>query len=145
MTKKRISLESLITEDESLAEAEIDRRTAIAKMHQLELAVNKEYIAFQEKLQNICRIDSALSSFDEFLTDFVEMLISLPDHIQSIIPECKPDQYRAVQSFIDDQIQRLSQKRLYLAIESTAEAKALATEAKVESQKNATKVKRSKK
>lgn len=138
-------LESLITEDEAITAEEIDRRVSIAKMHQMELAVNKEYIAFQEKLNNICRIDSALSAFDEFLADFIEMLTSLPDYVQSTIPECKPDQYRAIQAFIDGQIQRLSQKRLYLAIESTAEAKALATEAKVESQKKATRLKKGKK
>lgn len=143
MVKKK--LENLITEDEILTSEEIDRRTAIAKMHQLELGVNKEYIAFQEKLNNICRIDSALAAFDEFLSDFVEMLLSFPDYVQSTVPECTPKEYATIQAFIDGQIQRMGQKRLYLAIESTAEAKALATEAKEESQKKATKLKKGKK
>lgn len=143
MSKKK--LESLITEDEAITSEEIDRRISIAKMHQMELSVNKEYVAFQEKLNNICRIDTALAAFDEFLSNFIEMLLSIPDYVQSTIPSCTPEQYKAMQDFIDGQIQMLSQKRLYLAIESTAEAQALATEAKVESQKKSTKLKRGKK
>ena len=123
----------------------VERRTAIAKMRSLELGVEKDYLALQEKKKNICRIDAALGAFDAFLVDFVEMLTSLPDYVQSIIPECRPDQYATLQSFIDGQLQRLSQKRLYLTIESTSEEQAAATEAKVESQKKATKMKKGKK
>lgn len=144
MTDSKRMLQSLITGDEAITSEEIDRRVSLAKMHQLELSVNKEYIIFQEKLNNICKIDAALEAFDGFLADFIEMLISLPDYIQSIVPTCTPEQYAELQTYIDGQLQRLSQKRLYLSIESTAEAQAAATEAKVESQKKATKLKKKK-
>ena len=120
----------------------VERRTAIARMRQLELSNEKEALVLEEKKRNVCRIDSALSAFDIFLADFVEMLVSLPDTIQGMVPGLLPTQYGQIQSFIDSQLQRLSQKRLYLAIESTAEASELATAAKVESQKKSTKMKK---
>ena len=124
------------SDDSLLSPVEVERRTAIAKMRQLELGVEKEYINLEERKKNICRIDSALSAFDEFLTDFVEMLRSLPDFVQSTIPATTPKQYATIESHIDQQIQRLSQKRLYLAIDSTSEEKARATAQKKESIKN---------
>lgn len=123
----------------------VERRTAVAKMRQLELAVEKEELVLQEKKKNICRIDAALSEFDTFLSDFVEMLIGLPDTVQGIIPETTPEQYGELQAFIDSQIQRLSQKKLYLAIDSTSDEQAMATEAKNESIRKNQKIKRSKK
>lgn len=133
------------SEYSSLSQSEVERRTAIAKLRQLELSNAKEELNLEERKRNICRIDAALSAFDAFLVDFVEMLVSIPDKVQSTIPECSPEQYADMQGFIDGQIQRLSQKRLYLAIESTTEERAAATEAKVESQKKSTKLKKGKK
>jgi hypothetical protein len=122
--------------DSLLSPTLVERRTAIAKMRSLELGVEKEYINLEERKKNICRIDAALSAFDEFLTDFVEMLRSLPDFVQSTIPATTPTQYSAIEAHIDQQLQRLSQKRLYLAIDSTCEEKARATAQKNESIKN---------
>lgn len=139
--KEKKMLESLLTEDEKLTMEEVDRRTAIAKMHQLELNVNKEYIEFQSKLNNICRIDAAIGEFDKFLIDFVEMLEHLPDTVQGFIPECTTEQYAKIQQYIDDQLQMLSQKKLHLTIESTSQEKAQATAAKVASQIKTTKMK----
>ena len=123
----------------------VEHRTAIARMRQLELSNEKESLTLEERKHNICRIDAALEAFDTFLVDFVEMLTSLPDKVQATIPTCTPDQYAEIQSFIDSQLQRLSQKRLYLAIDDTASEKALATQTKEESQKKAAKIKKAKK
>lgn len=141
MNKKKIDY----AEAYSLLPVEVvERRTAIEKLRSLELTNAKEELNLEERKHNICRIDVALSEFDKFLVDFVEMLTSLPDTIQGIIPETTPEQYQKIQSYIDDQLQRLAKKRLYLAIESTAQEKALATATKEESQKKAAKLKRGK-
>ena len=134
-----------MTSPDLLTDDEVQRRTAIAKMRSLELSVERDYLTLEEKKKNICRIDAALSAFDEFLVDFVQMLNDLPDKVQSTIPSCTPEQYSEIQSFIDSQLQRLANKRLYLAIESTDEEKAMATEVKNESIKKNAKIRKGKK
>lgn len=124
-----------------LSDREIERRTKIAKLKQLEIAVEKDALALEDKKGNLCRIDMALSEFDTFLKDFVQMLKQIPDFVQKIIPDTNPDQYRTIQNFIDDNIQRMGQKRLYLAIESTAEERRQITESTYESKKKSTKLK----
>lgn len=124
-----------------LSDREIERRTKIAKLKQLEIAVEKDALALEDKKGNLCRIDMALSEFDTFLKDFVQMLKQIPDFVQKVIPDTNPDQYRTIQAFIDDNIQRMGQKRLYLAIESTAEEKRQITESTYESKKKSTKLK----
>ena len=124
-----------------LSDREIERRTKIAKLKQLEIAVEKDALALEDKKGNLCRIDMALSEFDIFLKDFVQMLKQIPDFVQKIIPDTNPDQYRTIQNFIDENIQRMGQKRLYLAIESTAEERRQITESTYESKKKSTKLK----
>lgn len=124
-----------------LSDREIERRTKIAKLKQLEIAVEKDALALEDKKGNLCRIDMALSEFDTFLKDFVQMLKQIPDFVQKIIPDTNPDQYRTIQNFIDENIQRMGQKRLYLAIESTAEERRQITESTYESKKKSTKLK----
>ena len=142
MPRKKKDAEPDYAEKYSLLPVEVvERRTAIEKLRQLELGNAREELNLEERKRNICRIDVALGEFDKFLIDFVEMLTSLPDVIQGFIPTTTPEQYEKVQDYIDDQLQRLSKKRLYLAIESTAEEKALATATKEESQKNAARAK----
>lgn len=117
---------------------EVDRRTAFAKMRQLELSVLKDELSLADKAGELCRIDVALSEFDAFLIDFVKLLKQIPDKVQSVIPSTTPDQYAEMRSFIDDALQRLSEKRLHLTIENTASEKKAATAAKDESiRKNA--------
>lgn len=120
----------------------VEHRTAIARMKQLELAVEKEAIVLEEKKRNICRIDLALSEFDNLLSEFVVMLRGIPDKIQTIVPAMKPKQYKELQEFISSQIDRMSEKRLYLSIESTAEEKQAATAAKNESIKKSSRTKK---
>ena len=55
------------------------------------------------------------------------MIKHLPDTVYNIT-KCTPDQYRAVQEWVDAALVRLSNKRLYLGIESTQETKERATE-----------------
>ena len=111
----------------------VERRTAIAKMRQLELGTEKDYIALEEKKKNICRIDAALDAIDVLLAELAEVLYSFPDKLQALVPSMNPEEYHAVQEFIDGQMQRLSQKRIHLAIDSTADEMARATKEKNES------------
>ena len=128
--------------DELIPLSIVEHRTAIAKMKQLELAVEKDIISLEEKKRNICRIDLALSEFDNLLSEFVVMLRGIPDKIQTIVPAMKPKQYKELQEFISSQIDRMSEKRLYLSIESTAEEKQAATAAKNESIKKSSRTKK---
>ena len=107
---------------------EIEKRTAFAKMQQLELSVEKERLALDDKARNLCRIDLALSEFDTFLVDFVQMLDQLPDKIQAIVTELTPDQYQKIQNLIEEQIHRMGEKRLHLALESTKSEREKASE-----------------
>ena len=124
---------------------EVEHRTAIARMKQLELSVEKEAISLEEKKRNICRIDLALSEFDGLLAEFVVMLRNIPDRVQAIVPCLKPKQYKDLQTFINSQIDRMAEKRLHLTIESTDEEKKAATAIKNESIQKAAKLKKGKK
>lgn len=128
--------------DELIPLSIVEHRTAIAKMKQFELAVEKDIISLEEKKRNICRIDVALSEFDGLLSEFVAMLRNIPDKVQSVVPSMKPKQYKELQSFISSQIDRMSEKRLYLSIESTAEEKQAATAAKNESIKKSSRTRK---
>lgn len=127
---------------ENITTSEIERRTKIAKMLQLELAVEKDSLALEDKKRNLCRIDLALDAFDDFLKDFVQMMFQFPDFVQSVYPEGNPEQYKRIQDFIDDNIQRLAQKRIHLALESTREECEAATEIKNESIRKAVKIRK---
>lgn len=128
--------------DIDITVSEIELRTQYAKMQQLELNVAKEKLALADKERNLCRIDLALEEFDKFLADFVTMLKALPDTIQGIDSDLTPEQYQGIQDLIDSQIQRMAQKRLYLALESTRDEKEAATAIKDESIRKAAKIKK---
>lgn len=104
---------------------EIEYRTRFANCEALELKVLRDRFEFDNKRGELCRIDTALNEFDGFLREFVGFMDSLPDAIQTIIPQATPEQYKAVQAMIETQLQRISQRRLYLSIESnTAQQRA---------------------
>lgn len=130
--------------NDDITDAEIRRRTDYAKMRQLELNVKKEALALADKERNLCRIDLALEEFDKFLADFVVLLKNIPDTIQKIDPDLTPTQYGEIQNLIDSQIQRMAQKRIYLALESTRAEKEAATAIKDASIRKAAKIKKSK-
>lgn len=134
-----------MTNSDLLTDEEVQRRTAIAKMRSLELSVEKDALDLEEKKRNICRIDTALNEFDTLLVEFVAMIRGIPDRVQSVCPALKPKQYKALSAFIDEQLQRLSEKRLHLTIESTDEQRKAATAIKNESIQKAAKIKKAKK
>lgn len=130
--------------DDSLTDREIERRTKIVKLRQLEINVEKDALALEDKKGNLCRIDLALAEFDNFLRDFVEMIKQFPDFVQKTVKSTNPDEYKILQDFIDDNIQRMGQKRLYLAIESTAEERRLVSQSTYESKQKSMKMKEQK-
>ena len=129
---------------ETLSDREIERRTKIAKLKQLEINVEKDSLALEDKKGNLCRIDLALAEFDNFLRDFVEMIKQFPDFVQKTVKSTNPDEYKILQDFIDDNIQRMGQKRLYLAIESTAEERRLVSQSTYESKQKSMKLREQK-
>jgi hypothetical protein len=121
---------------------EVERRTQYAKMRQLELSVLKDELSLADKAGALCRIDVALAEFDAFLLDFVRLLRQIPDKVQSVVPETTPAQYGELRSFIDDALQRLSEKRLHLTIESTKAQKTSETNDRNERAQKADKIKK---
>ena len=121
---------------------EVERRINFAKMRSIELSVLKDELNLLDRSGELCRIEVALSEFDSFLLDFIRMVKQIPDKVQSVVPQMKPDQYAELRSFVDDSLQRLSKKRLHLTIESTKSEKATATAAKEESIKKNAKIKK---
>lgn len=111
---------------------EIDYRTRLANCEALELKVKREQFELYNKRGELCRIDTALSAFDGFLREFVGFLDSLPDAIQTLIPQTTPTQYKAVQELIGSQLQRLAEHRLHLSIESNTAQQQANTAAKKE-------------
>lgn len=111
---------------------EIDYRTRLANCEALELKVRREQFELDNKRGELCRIDTALNAFDGFLREFVGFLDGLPDAIQTVIPQTTPAQYKAVQSMIETQLQRLAEHRLYLSIESNTAQQQANTVAKKE-------------
>lgn len=118
---------------DDISTEEVERRTAYARMRQLELSVLRDELGLADKAGELCRIDIALAEFDTFLVDFVRMLRQIPDKVQEIISSTNPAQYEAIRAFIDSSLQMLSEKRLHLTIESTKSQKANATAVKEES------------
>lgn len=98
---------------------EVLTRTAYAKMRSLELSVKKEELALMDKAGELCKIDVALSAFDNFLKDYITLLRNFPDKVQSIVPQTTPDQYRELRNIVEDALQRFAAVRLHLTIEST--------------------------
>lgn len=111
---------------------EIDYRTRLANCEALELKVKREQFELYNKRGELCRIDTALSAFDGFLREFVGFLDSLPDAIQTLIPQTTPTQYKAVQELIGSQLQRIAEHRLHLSIESNTAQQQANTAAKKE-------------
>ena len=123
---------------------EVERRMNYARMRSTELSVIKDELSLADKAGELCRIEVALSAFDAFLVDFVRLLKQMPDKVQSVVPSTNPAQYREIQSYIEDALQRLSQKRLHLTIESTKVEKAENYSEVVESRKRSAKAKKAK-
>lgn len=111
---------------------EIDYRTRLANCEALEIKVRREQFELDNRRGELCRIDTALNEFDGFLREFVGFLDGLPDAIQTLIPQTTPAQYRAVQSLIETQLQRLAEHRLHLSIESNTAQQQANTAAKNE-------------
>ncbi len=111
---------------------EIDYRTRLANCEALEIKVRRDQFELDNKRGELCRIETALNAFDGFLREFVGFLDSLPDAIQTVIPQTTPTQYKAVQDLIDTQLQRLAAHRLHLTIESNTAQQQAATAAKNE-------------
>ena len=111
---------------------EIDYRTRLANCEALELKVKREQFELDNRRGELCRIDTALNAFDGFLREFVGFLDSLPDAMQTLIPQATPVQYRAVQELIETQMQRLAEHRLHLSIESNTAQQQANTAAKKE-------------
>ena len=111
---------------------EIDYRTRLANCEALEIKVRRDQFELDNKRGELCRIETALNAFDGFLREFVGFLDSLPDAIQTVIPQTTPTQYKAVQDLIDTQLQRLAAHRLHLTIESNTAQQQAATAAKIE-------------
>lgn len=128
-----------------LTPEEVQERTAIARMRQLEIAVERESLDLEERKRCICRIDTALNEFDSLLVEFVGMLRGIPDKVQAVCPALKPKQYKELREFIDAQLVRLSEKRLHLTIESTDEERKAATAVKNASIQKAAKIAKGKK
>ena len=111
---------------------EIDYRTRLANCEALEIKVRRDQFELDNKRGELCRIDTALTAFDGFLREFVGFLDGLPDAIQTLIPQATPTQYKAVQELIGTQLQRLSEHRLHLTIESNTAQQQANTSAKNE-------------
>ena len=143
MTKPKAKppLQFTLSGSDEVSPEEVERRTAFARMRQLELSVLRDELALSDRAGELCRIDTALSEFDAFLVDFVRLLRQIPDKVQETMPATTPTQYGELQSFIDSALQRLSAKRLHLTIESTKTEKAQATAVKEASIQKAAKVK----
>ena len=123
---------------------EVERRMNYAKMRSTELSVIKDELSLADKAGELCRIEVALSEFDTFLVDFIRLLKQIPDKVQSVVPSTNPHQYKELQKYIDDSLQRLSQKRLHLTIESTKTEKADNSSEVEESRKRSAKSKKAK-
>ena len=111
---------------------EIDYRTRLANCEALELKVSREHFELANKRGELCRIETARNEFDVFLREFVGFLDTLPDAVQTIIPQATPSQYKAVQELIETQLHRLSEHRLHLTIESNTSQQKSNTAAKKE-------------
>lgn len=111
---------------------EIDYRTRLANCEALEIKVRRDQFELDNKRGELCRIDTALTAFDGFLREFVGFLDSLPDAIQTLIPQATPTQYKDVQELIGTQLQRLAARRLHLSIESNTAQQQANTAAKNE-------------
>ena len=116
---------------------EIEAEMAVVKLERERLALRKDRLTQLEKERKLCTISTALRSFNNFLLDFKDFILALPDEVQKIVPSLTPAQYDSLKNEVDIQIRRLHEKSITLTLEdSRAEAEA-ATDKKRESLRKA--------
>lgn len=116
---------------------EIEAEMAVVKLERERLALRKDRLTQLEKERKLCTISTALRSFNNFLLDFKDFILALPDEVQKIVPTLTPAQYDSLKNEVDIQIRRLHEKSITLTLEdSRAEAEA-ATDKKRESLRKA--------
>ena len=116
---------------------EIESEMAVVKLERERLALRKDRLTQLEKERKLCTISTALRSFNNFLLDFKDFILALPDEVQKIVPSLTPAQYDSLKNEVDIQVRRLHEKSITLTLEdSRAEAEA-ATDKKRESLRKA--------
>lgn len=116
---------------------EIEAEMAVVKLERERLALRKDRLTQLEKERKLCTISTALRSFNNFLLDFKDFILALPDEVQKIVPSLTPAQYDSLKQEVDIQVRRLHEKSITLTLEdSRAEAEA-ATDKKRESLRKA--------
>lgn len=116
---------------------EIEAEMAVVKLERERLALRKDRLTQLEKERKLCTISTALRSFNNFLLDFKDFILALPDEVQKIVPSLTPAQYDSLKNEVDIQVRRLHEKSITLTLEdSRAEAEA-ATDRKRESLRKA--------
>lgn len=113
------SIYELYPEFRELSDDDVERLSKIVRIRKDLLAIKKEELLHEERTRNLCTVDSAMSQFAAFLLPLRNFLGQLADHVQDIIPDMNPQQYRAIQVMIAEQTDLLAKRELTLSIEST--------------------------
>ena len=102
-----------------MSAAAIDKELGQIKLERERLALAKDEILDMEKRRELCKISMALSQFNEFLLEFRDRILDLPDAISLIVPSISPSEYTAIQKLATDLIARMHEKHLHLELTDT--------------------------
>lgn len=113
---------------DTMSDEELARQKTILALRKEWLAVEKEAFTRLERERELCNISTALREFTRFLNPFRDFLVNLPNLVQDLVPEMKPDQYEKLTDQVAEQVNRLAQNALNLTLESTRDEKDAATD-----------------
>lgn len=120
-----------------MTKAEIDSELAALKLERERIGLKRDRITQLEKERKLCTIQTALNTFNNFLMEFKDFILGLPDEVQTIVPTLSPAQYEALKQTVDIQIRRLHEKTITLTLEDTRTEAELSTDTKKESLRKA--------
>lgn len=102
-----------------MTDGEIDAELKSIKLERERLGLQRDAMQQMEKARSLCTISKALATFNNFLIEFRDAMVAIPDDVQKIVPSLSPSQYTELRELIDVYLRRLHEKTITLVLEDT--------------------------
>lgn len=102
-----------------MTDGEIDAELKSIKLERERIGLQRDTLQQMEKERALCTISKALATFNNFLVEFRDAMVAIPDDVQKIVPSLSPSQYTELRELIDVYLRRLHEKTITLTLEDT--------------------------
>ena len=102
-----------------MTDDEIDAELKAIKLERERIGLQRDALQQMEKERQLCTISKALATFNNFLLEFRDAMLAVPDDVQKIVPSLSPSQYTELKDLIDIYLRRLHEKTITLTLEDT--------------------------